>query len=169
MNHQKTAKRRLRFWIILLVSLISLTTFFVMKSFKSLPKPKVSQSFSPGKLLMVDSISPKGRWAVVFQDDGETGYFYALDLREQRAGRPPIQAALLIYNVKDVAAKTEPSVAAIIWSADGQQAGLLIDDYPHAVFDFAAQRGYARTNYPPPGSWTKHDFAWDDKALEFFQ
>ena len=103
------------------------------------------ESFFPGKEIVVESKSSRGRWGVVFEDDGDTGYFYALDLNEQKAGNNPIQEALHIYDVKSVTDRSRESVAAILWSSDGEKACLLINNYPHAVFDFAAKRGYCRT------------------------
>jgi len=77
---------------------------------------------------------------------------------------------LHIYNVRSVADKNLRSQAQIVWSEDGLKAALLIDRYPHAVFDFAARRGYCRSGFPPPDSnWTKFDHAWDDSAQEFFR
>jgi hypothetical protein len=107
--------------------------------------------------------------AAVFEDDGDTGYLYALDLSAQAKGQNPIQEALHIYNAKSVADGDQESVAAIIWSEDGQRACLLINNYTHAVVDFAGKRGYCRTNFPPPGKWKDHDFKWDDRALDYFR
>jgi len=58
----------------------------------------------------------------------------------------------------------------LVWSQDGLKAALLVNRYPHAVFDFAARRGYCRTGFPPPVSdWSGHDHAWDDRVLELFK
>ncbi|NJK93321.1 MAG: DUF2251 domain-containing protein [Blastochloris sp.] len=122
----------------------------------------------PRKETLVDSESPKGKWIVFFEDDAETAYFYALDAKEKEAGRNPILEAMHIYNVKNVTDKDKESVVSIVWSSDGQKACLLINKYPHAVFDFENKRGYCRTNFPEPGKW-KPDFKWDDKILETFK
>ena len=132
-------------------------------------KPSAMQSFFSGKEVVVESVSPQKRWAVVFEDDGDTGYFYALDLNAQGEGRNPLQEALHIYNVASITDKNIESVASIIWSADGAKACLLINDYPHAVVNFAEHRGYCRSNFPPPGNWKEHDFEWDDSVLEYFK
>ena len=49
-------------------------------------------------------------------------------------------------------------------------ARLLINGNPHAVFDFAAQRGYARARMPRTfqqkrGIWPSTDHAWSDDAV----
>ena len=134
-----------------------------------LRKPTTIQSFHPGKKVLVDSASPTGRWGVVFEDDGETGYLYALDLLEQQNRKNPIQEALHIYNAKNVTDKDRKSELAILWSDDGQKACLLINSYPHAVVDFAAKRAYSRTNFPRPSKWKNHDFKWDDQVLQYFR
>jgi len=122
--------------------------------------------YTVGTETTLESASPKNNYLVVFEDDGETGYFYGLDtLREGN----PILDALHIYNVANVTDKDNPSVAQIVWSGDGGKALLLINDYPHAAFDFAAKRGYCRTNFPPPDtSWTEHGHEWNDEVLSLF-
>lgn len=119
-----------------------------------------------GKSQVFEFKAPKGNFSAVFEDDGDTGYFYALDysVKEQ-----PIQEAMHIYNVKNISDKYRSSVVRVAWSFDGTKAGLWINNYPHAVFDFSAKRGYCRSNFPKPGKWTAHDFSWSDDALKFFQ
>ena len=129
------------------------------------PKP-VEAMLVVGKPVVVESQSPPGDFGAVFEDDGETGYFYALDFA---AGDNPIQEAISIYDVARVTDRSKPSRLAIRWSKDGRRVGLWINDYPHAVFDFAGKRGYSRSNFPAPGKWKGHDFAWDDAALDFFR
>ena len=120
-----------------------------------------------GTPTVVEAPSPKARFVVVFEDDGETGYFYAVD---PSRGEQPILDALHIYNVESVADRDRPSTLQIAWSASGEHAALLINSYPHAVFDFADKRGYCRTGFPPPdGKWTSHSHEWQDAALSFFR
>jgi hypothetical protein len=57
-----------------------------------------------------------------------------------------------------------------VWSEDGAKCALLINDYPHAAFDFAAKRGYCRTNFPNfpnkvERSWSESDHSWSDEAV----
>jgi hypothetical protein len=116
-----------------------------------------------GKRSTLESNSPSQPFAAVFEDDGETGYFYALDLRQKD---DPIQDAVHIYNVAAVSDRKIPSTVQIVWSSDGLKAGLIINRYPHAVFDFAVKRAVCRTGFPPPcprRGWTGHD--WDDSAV----
>ena len=124
-------------------------------------------AFYPGHEAYLDSKSTVNSFAVVFEDDGTTGYFYALDTAKDGQ---MILDAVHIYNADSVTDKDRSSVAKIIWSASGEQAALLINEYPHAVFDFAAKRGYCRTGYPPPSpKWSSEGHEWDDAAMKFFE
>jgi len=119
-----------------------------------------------GTPVVIEGASPAGRFRIVFEDDGETGYLYGLDF-EQRDN--PIVDALHIYNVTNVADRSSPSNVQLIWSSNGSRAALFINDYAHAVFDFEAQRGYCRTGFPPPGpNWSPEGHSWDDKVLNWF-
>lgn len=120
-----------------------------------------------GCLHVVQGCAPEGSYAAVFEDDGDTGYFYALDnaVEEQ-----PILDAVHIYDVAEVVDKDKPSLIQIGWSMDGQKMVLLINGNPHAVFDFSCKRGYCRTGFPPvqeDGDWAGHD--WNDSALNLFE
>ena len=120
-----------------------------------------------GEKMVVEGPSPLGRYLLVFEDDGETGYLYGLDVTKSDN---PICDALHIYNVASVAERAKPSQFQIVWSRDGLKAALLINDYPHAIFDFEANRGYCRTGFPPADrNWTSHTHDWDDAALGLFE
>ena len=115
-----------------------------------------------GEPLIVESSSPKAAFGVVFEDDGDTGYFYGVDLSRKPQS---ILDALLIYNVAQVQDRDVSSMIQIALSSDGLSAALLLNSDPHAVFDFAAHRGYCRMKSPTSSSsWTKHDHAWDENA-----
>jgi hypothetical protein len=122
--------------------------------------------FQIGSAGIVEGPSPSTEFAAVFEDDGKTGVFYAVNPTETDS---IILDALFVYNVEAVADREEPSQIQILWSGDGRKTALLINGYPHAVFDFAAQRGYCRTGFPPADpQWTKFSHAWDDAALDLF-
>jgi hypothetical protein len=124
-------------------------------------------TISVGKPTTVEGRSPSQPFCVVFEDDGMTGYFYGLDL--ERQGNPIVDA-LHIYNVSNVVDREEPSLVQLVWSPDGFKAGLLINRYPHAIFDFQVCRGYCRTGFPPPDEkWTKYGHEWSDEAQELFR
>jgi hypothetical protein len=107
-----------------------------------------------GTATLVDSLSPQGGYAVAFEDDSVTGFFYALDTSKKEN---PILDALHIYNVESVVDREVASTLQIVWSTDGLKAALVINDYPHAVFDFEARRGYCRSGFPPPDKrWTQY-------------
>lgn len=125
------------------------------------------QTFQVGSDVFVAEDAPAGRYSAFFEDDGETGYFYAVDPSRLD---DMILDAVHIYNVANVVDRDRPSTLRIVWSADGTKCALLINAYPHAVFDFAAKRGYCRTNFPnfpdPVESrWSKSDHGWSDAAV----
>jgi hypothetical protein len=120
-----------------------------------------------GKPLVVEGPAPEGALSAVFEDDGETGYFYALDTS---LGGQPIQDAVHIYNVADVADRDKPSEVKIGWAEGFQSVVLLINDHPHAVFSFPDRKGWCRTGFPPPAGegWSIDGHGWDEAALKLF-
>lgn len=93
---------------------------------------------------VIDSLSPGSTSCVVFEDDQTTGYFYAVDVNNGLK----IQDALHVYTVDRIPEQQRDCNLKITWSEDGQLAALLINDYCHAVFDFASRAGYCRTGFP---------------------
>lgn len=117
---------------------------------------------------VVEAPAPDGPLLAVFEDDEDTGYFYAVDTK---ADGNPIQDAVQIYNVVSVTDREKASLVKVGWSADSKKAVLLINDFPHAIFDFEARRGYCRTAYPAPNpssDWGKHNHEWSEDALQLF-
>ena len=74
--------------------------------------------FYPGQEAYLDSKSSSNSFAVIFEDDGTTGYFYALDTANEGQ---MILDAVHIYNADNVTDKEKTSVARIIWSASGDR------------------------------------------------
>lgn len=110
--------------------------------------------------------APSTAFMVVFEDDGETGYLYGLD--GSRADQP-ILDALHIYNVSGVTDKDSPATVEIAWTDDGLKVCLIINRYPHAIFDFEAKRAYCRNNFPPPDPAFTTSHQWDENVLELFK
>jgi hypothetical protein len=129
------------------------------------------QAFRVGSDVFFSEDAPGGQHSAFFEDDGETGYFYAVDLTQSDN---VILDAVQIYNVQNVADRDRPSVLSIVWSADGLKCALLINNYPHAGFDFAARRGYCRTNFPnftnkSESAWSSADHSWSDDAIAWLR
>jgi hypothetical protein len=119
-----------------------------------------------GKQQLLGSDSPTTKCAVVFEDDGETGYFYALDKS------PPgerIVDAHHVYNVDSVLDRYAPSVLRIAWSTDGREAALFVTGGCAAALDCVAQKGWCCSGFPPAtGDWSKDGHGWDDRVSKFF-
>ncbi len=100
---------------------------------------------------------------VVFQDDGEAAYFYAVDTSRPQGSQ--ILDAVSIYEVARITDRSKPATVGIRWSRDGEKAALLLGAQPQAVFDFATKRAYARSNFPSTSSWSAAGHAWSDSAM----
>lgn len=131
-----------------------------------------SEQHAVGTPRAVQGTSPCGTRQAVFEDDGATGYFYAVDVGPKRLiGKRKllIRDAMHIYNVNEISDAHIPSTINIAWSATNEHAMLLINRFPHAVFDFTAKHGWCRTNFPPADErhgWSRR--AWDDACLALF-
>jgi hypothetical protein len=115
------------------------------------------------ELFEVDA--PGNQFSAFFEDDGDVGYFYAL---ERLQATDQVVDALHIYNVANVTDAQRPSDLSIVWSADGSRCVLLINGYAHAAFDFVAKRGYCRTNFPSLpdlGRGWNSSHQWSDEAV----
>jgi len=111
------------------------------------------QEITPGEDAFVESFSPENRYGVVFEDDGETAYFYAVE-KDEEGGGLKILDALHIYEGEGMGKGR--SKLMIVWSKDWMKCALVLDGYCHAIFDFIAQGGYNINEFPPPnGIWTK--------------
>jgi hypothetical protein len=129
-----------------------------------MPSIGLEEEIHVGKEAVLSSDSPAANYGVVFDDDGTVGYLYAVEFSGEQYD---IIDALHIYNVSSVVDRDIPSTIQILWSDDGLKAALLINDYPHAVFDFANHEGSCRTNFPSPGpNWTRPE--WSDQLLDGF-
>jgi hypothetical protein len=125
-----------------------------------------AQTINVGEAVVIEASNQSGSIAVVFEDDGECGYLYAVavsgeDLR--------ILDAMHIYAVDEVPDRDQPCHVRILWIDDGDIAALTLNDHPHAVFDFPTRRGYCRSAYPEPpanSNWTRH--GWDDGLEPLF-
>jgi hypothetical protein len=132
-------------------------------------KIAVTQTLKVGQPLVVDADSPVGRYATVFEDDGETGSFYAVDTDVEDGN--PVQDALLVYVVADVLDAEETSTVEIGWSGDGLKALLLINDVPHAAFDFEKRQGWCVLGLPEAAvskAWSKGARAWSEDVEALF-
>jgi hypothetical protein len=129
----------------------------------------VEQKIIVGQETAFEGGAPQGHFAAVFEDDGQTGYFYALDRSFDKVA---IRDALLVYEVRNVKDRDKASIIKIGWSMDCQKVILLINGYPHAVFDFQGKQGFCRSGFPPTqpgGEWSTCGHDWDDAATSLFE
>jgi hypothetical protein len=137
------------------------------------------REWTPGQDLFVESFSPENKYGVVFEDDGDSAYFYAVEKDLEGAGlrvldglhinetegpgddpaapvsRPPVAEP---GNQAPVGDPAPPSKLLIVWSKDWSKCALVIGGLCHAIFDFREQAGYNINEFPPPNDfWTKGD------------
>lgn len=123
------------------------------------------QAFVAGEETFIESSSSENNYAVVFEDDTETGYFYAIAF-DKETGAQQILDAVHIYEADEIEAAKRPGVIKILWSADWLKCGLLINNYCYAIFDFERQGGYCRSAFPPPNEiWTKGERTLTDDMV----
>ena len=123
------------------------------------------QDWVPGQDLFIESFSPESRYGVVFEDDGEAAYFYAVERDSEGAGVRVLDA-LHIHESEDKAG-AKPSPLKIVWSRDWMKCALVIDGYCHALFDFEAHGGYNINEFPPPNDfWSKGDRKLSDELIQ---
>jgi hypothetical protein len=104
-----------------------------------------------GDALVLQLDAPSREVSVVFEDDGDTGYFYAL--APTVSGELELLDALHVYNAEADLRGTDVRLE-LAWSDDSLRAGLRINASLWALFDFGEQAGWSRSNYPPPaGRW----------------
>jgi hypothetical protein len=114
----------------------------------------------------IRSDSPSREYCVLFEDDGETGYFYGAR-RGRFTSKLTILDALHIYNVEAVRDRARPHRLSVRWSANGLHAALLINGFPHAAFDFEARAACCMNDFPPPSPWCRSSHQWDPELIAF--
>jgi hypothetical protein len=135
------------------------------------------RQWTPGEDLFVESFSSENLYGVVFEDDGQTAYFYAVEKDKEGAGLRVLDALHIREtgvepaedgHVEDGAGQAsdngpvptaqKPSKLQIVWSRDWMKSALVIDGYCHALFDFIAHGGHNINEFPPPNEfWTQGD------------
>lgn len=134
------------------------------------------RQWTPGEDLFVESFSPESPYGVVFEDDGQTAYLYAVEKDKEGTGLRVLDALHIRetgvepeagedgdapqYEATDQPHDTpqKPSKLQIVWSRDWMKSALVIDGLCHALFDFIAHGGYNINEFPPPNEfWTQGD------------
>ena len=123
--------------------------------------------FHVGVPFAVTFSAPQGRFGVVFEDDGDTGYAYAI--RRRRVRSPEVLDALHLYNVTLVKDRDREHSVEVRWSPDGTRAAVLLNGHVHAAIAFAEQRAGCMNAFPPPSPWCRSSHQWDPALVEFLE
>lgn len=94
---------------------------------------------------LLNSTAASGAHGVIFEDDGTTGYFYAV----QPGRELVILDALHVYDVASIADRQIPVTVQIFWDESRTAAVLLLNGRGHALYDFQRAAGFCRTAFPP--------------------
>ena len=127
-----------------------------------------AQAVRIGSKFVLQEDSPSRLSTVVFEDDGETGYFYAL--APTSSGELELLDALHIYNAEADLRDTDIRLE-LLWDEQGTRAGLRINASLWAAFDFDSETGWSRSNFPPPaGRWQMAGARpdWSDEIIKLF-
>jgi len=92
---------------------------------------------------VVDSTAVGGERSVIFEDDGTTGYFYAV----RPGAELEILDALHVYDVANVSDRHIPVKVQLVWDETWNAAVLLINGYGHALYDFQRSAGFCRNAF----------------------
>lgn len=122
----------------------------------------------PGEDLFIESVSPENSFGVVFEDDGDAAYFYAMERDLEGTGLQVLDALHIHEGVGEPRAHPpQASKLQIVWSRDWLKCALVIDGRCHALFDFEAHGGYNINEFPPPnGIWTQGDRKLTDEIVK---
>lgn len=96
--------------------------------------------------------SHQARYGVVFEDDGDTGYVYAVETtpRKLRSSKLQILDAFHVYNAADVQDTGRPAVGLFEWSADKVAVAFIVAGRTHVMIDFGAALAMSAGAFPPP-------------------
>jgi len=127
----------------------------------------------PGEDLFLESLSPENSFGVVFEDDGESAYFYAVEKDSEGTGVQVLDALHIYEGSEEKESGDEEDEVAgtrqvqIVWSRDWLKCALVIEGQCHALFDFEAHGGYNINEFPPPnGIWTRGDRKLTDEMVK---
>lgn len=126
---------------------------------------KQRQSITPGNETFIESTNPENPYAVVFEDDTDTAYFYAIEYETEDQQR--VLDALHIYEKERYPGNGTSCELCIVWSRDWLKCALVIDNICHAVYDFEHQGGYSLNEFPEPNDfWTKEGRQLNTNIIE---
>ena len=122
----------------------------------------LERQWTPGEDLFAVSFSPESPYGVVFEDDGQTAYLYAVEKDKEGTGLRVLDALHIREtggeNAEPLDPAQPPSKLQIVWSRDWMKCALVIDGLCHALFDFIAHGGHNINEFPPPNElWTQGD------------
>jgi hypothetical protein len=104
---------------------------------------------------------PEVRQALVFEDDGRTGYLYVTNAEYSEA-----EVAVHLYDYGDEHQLNRGESALFIWSPSLKKAGFYYRNRFQAGVDFQKHEARSRTGFPPNGMspWLR-DHTWNESIV----
>ena len=113
---------------------------------------------TPTEEVVLKTSSSVSGHACVFEDDGTTGYLYALKPAENGDAIGPIADAVLVYQYTEGNPRQHSAELQFQWTDSGSCCGLVLDGHLYALFDFDTQTGFSISGFPPAsetGGWAR--------------
>ncbi len=121
-----------------------------------------TESVYLGSSFQIKSERPLGRYEVVFEDDGLTGYFYPLD--NEKIGNPIIT----VFGIYQSDSPDDTSVKiTVLWDDDATKIALLINGVAQAYFNFSQYKGTCKTEFCPLKTDTGF-YDWNEHFMDYF-
>ncbi len=114
-----------------------------------------------GREVVVESIAPGGHGAV-FEDDGDTGYLYAVQAGDERR----ILDALHVYDAGSVSDAAREHELEIVWDDAGTHAALRLNGYVHAMIGFDPPLAMCVGEFPAADGSFVGSHEWDEQAFK---
>lgn len=104
---------------------------------------------TPTEEVVLKTSSSVSGHACIFEDDGTTGYLYALKSAENGDAIGPIADAVLVYKYTKGNPRQQSAELQFQWTDSGRCCGLVLDGHLYALFDFDTQIGFNISGFPP--------------------
>src|SRR5687768_4983642 len=98
-----------------------------------------NEEIKPGEGCFIQSESAEHAFVVVFEDDNETGYFYAAE--KDATGSLSILDMLFVYDAQQVSAKEKKAKLSILWLTNCRRFALIFINTAILFFNFKTKEG----------------------------
>lgn len=116
----------------------------------------LERTIIPGVPVVVSWDCPASSFGVMFEDDGQTGYVYAVQNAGEGSG---ILDALMVYQMRPGDQPSSPRFLTLRWAYP--VVAVYLDSALAAAYDFHGRRRFGVLRFPPPGQgWMDTEPEW---------